>query len=351
MNKYKYVRRYNINYVRSGMILANPVSLPTGAIIAMENTVLDDNIIRRLKTADISYVDLVEQTDEDMGGISDLQRFVYQKHNEITGTVKDIFQQARYFKTIPVEQIAELSDKSIPLLVKTPGVLNILQMIQDKDNYTFNHSVHVAVICGILGRWINYGNTNELVMAGLLHDIGKTQIPLEVLNKPDKLTEPEMQIMKLHTTLGWEMCKDNNQIPKHILRGIIEHHERLDGSGYPHRKSGDDISLFGRIIAIADLYHAMTSNRVYRRAMTPFHVLRELFSEMFGKLDPAMCTLFISNIRETLVGYTVALNDGTQAKVIHIDAKRQVKPVVQTLDGQYIDLESTNLDIVEIITS
>jgi len=348
----QHIRRYNIKYVKPGMQLANPVMSASGAIITTEKTVLTEGMIKRLINSSISYVDVIETRENVVvREMADIQRRVLTKHGEIADSVKNIFQKARYFKTVPVEQMNELAKGSIQSLVDTPGVLNHLQMIQDKDNYTFNHSVNVAVICGIVGKWLKYENMTEIVMTGLMHDFGKTQVPLEILNKPGKLAAPEIQLMQNHTLLGWEMCRHDRRINDCILAGIIQHHERLDGSGYPFGLTGDKISHFGRIVAIADLYDAMTSDRVYRRAMTPFSVLKELFADMFGKLDPATCTLFIDNLRETLIGYSVLLSDGSTAKVIHIDRSRQVKPVVETEDGRYLDLEGTDLEITEVISS
>jgi len=348
----QYIRRYNIKYAKPDMQLANPVVVGSGAIIANEKTILTAGMIKSLINASVSYVDVYETRESVVvRELADIQQHFLTTHGEIADSVKDIFQKARYFKTVPVEQMKELADGSIQSLVDTPGVLNHLQMIQDKDNYTFNHSVNVAVICGIVGKWLKHDNMTEIVMAGLMHDFGKTQIPLEILNKPGKLTEAEMQITQKHTILGWDMCRKDSRLGDSILAGIVEHHERLDGSGYPFGLAGDKISRFGRIVAVADLYDAMTSSRVYRQALTPFSVLKELFADMFGKLDPATCTLFIDNLKESLIGYSVLLSDGREAKVIHIDRNRQSKPVVETADGQYLELEGTNLEIIEVISS
>jgi HD-GYP domain-containing protein (c-di-GMP phosphodiesterase class II) len=347
----RFIRRYNIRYIKPGMELANPVMLASGAIVATEKTVLTESLIRRLLSLGLNYVDIYETRETTVTReAAEMQRRVIAKHGEIANAVKEMFQKARYFKTVSMEQMDELAKGSIQSLVDTPGVLNHLQMIQDKDKYTFNHSVNVAVICGIIGKW-QHDNMSELVMAGLLHDVGKTQVPLEILNKPGKLADAETQIMQKHPLEGLNLCKHDRRVTNGILAGIVQHHERMDGSGYPFGLAADRISKFGRIVAVADMYDAMTSNRVYRRAMTPLSVLKELFADMFGKLDPATCTLFINNLKETLTGYIVLLSDGTEARVIHIDRSRHVKPMVETADGRCINLEGTDLEIVEVISS
>ncbi|MBP2655433.1 MAG: rpfG 3 [Firmicutes bacterium] len=300
----RYVSRYNTRYAKAGMQLANPIISSKGAIIAQENSILTESLIERLVAMGINFVDVFEISQNNAGHQeAEKQKRLFDTHSEITTT-----------------------------------------------SYTFTHSVNVAVICGLIWRWLGNTETSEMVLAGLLHDFGKTQIPLEILNKPDKLSETEMQIMRQHPILGLEMCKNDQRIPECVLAGIIEHHERLDGSGYPFGLTEERISPFGKIVAIADTYDAMTSNRVYRQAVTPFSVLTELFSEMFGKLDAKACTSVIDNLKETLIGYNVRLSDGTIAKVIYIDRSRQFKPLVETENGRYLNLECTEFEIAEVIS-
>jgi len=347
----RYVSRYNTRYAKAGMQLANPIISSKGAIIAQENSILTESLIERLVAMGINFVDVFEISQNNAGHQeAEKQKRLFDTHSEITTTVKNIFDRARYFKTVPLDELNELAASSIKTLLDEPGVINQLSMIQQADSYTFTHSVNVAVICGLIWRWLGNTETSEMVLAGLLHDFGKTQIPLEILNKPDKLSETEMQIMRQHPILGLEMCKNDQRIPECVLAGIIEHHERLDGSGYPFGLTEERISPFGKIVAIADTYDAMTSNRVYRQAVTPFSVLTELFSEMFGKLDAKACTSVIDNLKETLIGYNVRLSDGTIAKVIYIDRSRQFKPLVETENGRYLNLECTEFEIAEVIS-
>jgi len=148
------------------------------------------------------------------------------------------------------------------------------------------------------------------------------------------------------------LIKNTKQLPQMVMLGVWQHHERLDGGGYPFGLSGKDISTYARIVAIADMYDAMTSNRVYQQAVTPFKVLEELFSEMFNKVDPAISITFLDNLKDSLIGYVVRLSDGSEAKVIYLDKNRLTQPVVKVADGQYIDLgKRKDLSIIEVIST
>lgn len=255
--------------------------------------------------------------------------------------IKHCFGTVRYFKEVPLVQMKILVDTMIHRLVDTVGVFYYLQAIPRQDDYTFRHSLNVATISGILGKWIGLPEPeiNDLILTGLLHDIGKTQIPLEILNKPAKLTQKEMELMKNHTVKGYQLLMQAGNITENILCGILQHHEKLDGSGYPLKKKDKKIHIFAKIIAVADIYDAMTSDRVYHKKRTPFEVVEEIQQETFGKLDPMICLTFLNNVRDHFIGTKVILNTGEEAEVIYLGKYLATRPTVCTRDGKFIDLE------------
>lgn len=339
------------------MILGRPVVSEKGKIVLSENIILTEIMIQRLTEWGFNSLHIkeptVESTDNVMSLVSE-QRHFSQKHSEIVKVLKDSFERARYFKEVPLAQMTELADQSIDVMYKTTGVINHLKSIRSTDDYTFRHSVNVGIIAGVLGKWMGLKGTElrEVVMSGLVHDIGKTQVPLDILNKPGKLTRDEQDVMQEHATMGLELIKNTKQYPQPVLLGVWQHHERLDGGGYPFGLSGNEISVNARIVAIADMYDAMTSNRVYQKAVTPFKVVEELFDEMFNKVDPTMSLIFLDNIKDSLIGYMVRLSDGSEARVIYLDKNRLSQPVVKVADGQYIDLgKRKDISIVEVLST
>lgn len=350
-------RHYLISEIFPGMILARPVVSDDRSVLLNENTVLTEAMIGLLVTWGIQSVYIKEMLRESgenvLGFVSERQNFA-RKYAEIISLLKDAFQRARYFKEVPLAQMEELADRTVESLVSATGVVSHLSSVRATDDYTFRHSLNVGVIAGLLAKWLKFRGEvlREIVLAGLLHDIGKTQIPLEVLNKPGRLTAGEMAVMQEHPALGYKLLEESDRLPQSVKYGVLQHHERMDGSGYPAALAGDAIADYARVIAVADMYDAMTSQRVYRGALTPFSVITEVFGEMFARLDPAVAMPFVNHVRDSLVGYMVRLSDGSEARVVYLDKERFAQPVVKLADGAYVDLEKRrDLAIVEVIAS
>ncbi|BBB90917.1 MAG TPA: HD-GYP domain-containing protein [Methylomusa anaerophila] len=329
---------------RPGMKLAASIIKESGQVILAEGTVLTDTFIEKLKLLNLEFVEIAENTAEEAPTpLASVETFdaVY---DDTLQVIDNCFSTMRYFKEVPLMQMKELADTSIDLMADTTGVLSYLQIVRKQDDYTFRHSINVAIISGIVGKWVGMSGEElkDLIFAGLLHDIGKTQIPLEILNKPAKLTPEEMKIMKNHTIKGYKMLLGELGAHESILCGVLQHHEKIDGTGYPFGISGEQIHPFAKIIAVADIYDAMTSDRVYHIKRTPFEVIEEIKQETFGKLDPAICITFLRNILNYFMGAKVLLSDGEEAEIIY--QRNHAYPTVCTRDGKFIDLE-INRDI------
>ena len=343
-----------ITSVKPGDTLARPVIRDDGYVILAENTMLTLGQISRLRNLNIAFVDIWRPNEASAGAPppdpSTPEGFA-SYYDQTIIQLKTAFSRMRFFKEVPAGELEELVAKKINVLINASGVIHHLSAVERKDDYTFHHSINVAIICGVLGKWmgIQGSDLRELVLAGLLHDIGKTQIPLEVLNKPGKLTDSEMAMMRLHTTHGYSLLLNISAISRSIARTVLEHHERCDGSGYPYAIKANDIHLYAKIIAVADTYDAMTSDRVYQSKRTPFQVVETISQEMFAKLEPSICTVFLNNVHEVFLGTTVYLSNGMEAEVVFLGRYSASRPVVRTASGQFIDLETAkDISIVSI---
>jgi HD-GYP domain-containing protein (c-di-GMP phosphodiesterase class II) len=205
------------------------------------------------------------------------------------------------------------------------------------DNYTFMHSLSVAVLSVAAGMELGLSEDQllELSFAGALHDIGKMRIPLAVLNKPGKLDAEEWQLMKRHPRLGMELLTNHGGVATAALQGIYEHHERMDGSGYPHRLPGKQISLFGRIVAVADVYDAMTSDRVYRAGMAPHLAVEQLIGESLTRFDWPIVSAFIRSLVVYPVGSLVVMDNGEVGRVISYRRTVPYRPKVAIIADAY----------------
>lgn len=354
MTTYK-TNSYTLAEILPGMQIGKEVLNASGQVMVSVGTKLTKSMIEGLKCWDIPSVVIrteVIDTPIVLSPTSDLQQKFYDNHNLTTTTLKESFSKIRYLKKVPLQEMKELTENAIVPMMEAVGVINHLQMIHHKDHYTFQHSINVAVICGLLGKWLGYTGIElkDLILAGLLHDVGKTQIPLEILDKPDTLTAAEMEIMQTHTVLGYNLIKDQNELAPGVLYTVLQHHERMDGKGYPFQVTMDDWHQYARIVAVADTYDAMTSERVYHEKMTPFAVVKSMTNEMYDKLDPTICVVFLNNVRNYFIGNRVKLNDGRQAKVVYLGTFMDTRPTVVTQDNEFIDLEKhKNISIIELI--
>ncbi len=236
----------------------------------------------------------------------------------------------------PREKIDALAEECFAL-VRGDARLILFNHDYGIAGYTFRHSVNVALLAALIGQWLGLSEEKlcKLTTAGLLHDLGKMAIPPAILNKRGELTPDEREIVCNHPRKCLEILALQGY-ERELLFGILQHHERIDGSGYPEKLPGRTISLFARIIAVADVYDAMMSNRVYHHGVTPFVVIEQLVKDMAGKLDPLVCAVLLKKSKEQMVGQRVILADGREAVIEEFEEGGFAEPVLQLPDGQRI---------------
>ena len=324
-----------------GMILGTSIIIKEQFYLP-GGTVLDKSLLQRLHKLGIKTV-AIRRPLEVMPKYeltADDKKFIATYHNTSL-TVQHAFEHVRYFQQLPLQKMQEMADESLNNFVQKSNAISLLQLVRCQDEYTFQHSLNVSILAGVIGRWLNYKGEElrQLVLSGLLHDIGKSKIPLPILNKPAALSKTEMFMMQQHTIFGSDLLKTADLSPLVFLTAL-QHHERRDGSGYPFRIPWAQVHIHARIIAIADLYDAMTSNRVYQKKQTPFVVAEVIMQEMFTKLDPSICMIFLENLSNYLLGGTVYLSNGLEAEVVFIDKLSKSRIVVRTNDNNFIHLDN-----------
>ena len=240
--------------------------------------------------------------------------------------------------------ITELIEKMAPLYTSRNTIVELFDMIHQMHSLNdtiYAHCVNVALISRMIGRWLHLEqhDLDILTCSGLLHDIGKLAIPESVLNKPGKLTDEEFALIKAHPKTGYEMLR-NQDVDTRIKQTALMHHERYDGSGYPNRLSSELLSDFAMIVAIADVYDAMTAARSYREPLCPFQVIEKFEQEGFQKYHTKYIYVFLHNIASTYQSNRVMLNDGRGCKIVMLNQNTLSKPIVQFDDGSCVDLSS-----------
>ena len=211
------------------------------------------------------------------------------------------------------------------------------------DDSIYAHSLNVALITGMLGKWLKMSKEDFdlLILAALLHDIGKAKIPPEILNKPGKYTDEEFALVRKHPTLGYEILLQYPQLDNRVKNAALMHHERCDGSGYPQNLKGTEIDDFAQIIAIADVYDAMTAARSYRAPLCPFQVIAAFEKDGLAKYNPKFILTFLEHIASTYQQNRVLLSDGRGANIIMLNKQSLSRPIVQLGDGSCLDLSRT----------
>ncbi len=255
---------------------------------------------------------------------------------------KDTDSLLHYLKTtgvVPAERSRRLS-QNLSNKISVLDAATIIQCVNGRNNvdeYLCTHSTNVALLNGLMAKWLDMPQyeIDLLVTCGLLHDIGKTEIPHDILNAPRKLTEQEFEIIKQHSVYSYEMLLKNTEIDPLVASAARSHHEKMNGSGYPDGLAGEDIPLYARITSISDVYDAMVSSRCYKDAHSPFIVLNELSIGKFSDLDFDLIDHFLDMMPKELEGRSVLLSDGTIATVKHIDRKKFLYPIVER-DGDVV---------------
>lgn len=238
------------------------------------------------------------------------------------------------------EMAANVTNELMSAIFENDAVAVDIGILKVSDEYTFKHSVDVATMAMIIGK--KYGLTDkevrELGIAGLLHDVGKSRIPNELLNKPGALTDKEYELMKQHSLFGFEILKKRNTFSDEILKGVLQHHEKMNGNGYPLGVKADKIHKYARIISVADVYDALVTERPYKNAFSQRDAV-EIIMTMTAEIDIEVMKSFLGSVILYPVDSIVELSNGEKAKVVENSTEYILRPkVVGLKSGKLYDL-------------
>lgn len=354
-------RIISIDDATSGMIVSKDVFTDVGFTLITKYTVLNDKNIVKLKLYQIPTISIKEPLTNVPSSTKSIPKFISTNKKEAFKTftasydhkidsLQNHMLDIGEGKNINISELYSISNDLKNTLNSKSDLFNFLSNLQSTDDCTYTHCVNVSLLCHTIGSWLelNDEELQDLSVAGLLHDIGKTKIDSNLLKKTGKLTDEEFEEIKKHSLYGFRLVEHQN-IPYNIKMAVLMHHERYDGSGYPLHVKNDQINKYAKIVAIADVYDSMTSNRCYRNKLSPFQVIHHLSETGYNQFDTKILMTFLKNIASCYVGNWCRLSTGEEAKITFINKNMLSKPMVQ-IDHVILDLrEEKDVFIEEIL--
>ena len=330
--------------LKKDMIIAKDVDR-NGKVLLKKDMKINEQMIKKLQR--LLLIGNVEVYDpESLIEDLSLEEKKLEEFNKVEDEFKEISSKLqRTFRSIQNEnsecmrEIREFSRRIQDELKPSSVVIKNIVLHGSGSDVVYRHGVNVAALSALIGKWIGYDKTqlNLLVYSAILHDFGKTKISREILNKKSSLTTSEFNTIKTHPALGYKIIKEIPFLDKSVSYGVLMHHEREDGSGYPLGLKGDAIHDFGKLIAIADVFDAINSNREYKRKKAPFEALQIVKNESLGKLNYEYVKVFLEHVVNYYLGEEVILNTGEKCKIIQMNTNDLERPLVLK-DGEFIDL-------------
>lgn len=342
-----------------GMVVAEDILSADMRFILEKGTCLTDAMITRLDLYGVLSVPIKkESTNQDIRNAANQTYSERIKHSpEFIEFKENYLSEVISFKEklnsvitrnapLNVQELVTDALKTIHNFHGRIGIFDMLHNIRVFDDSTFSHCMNVGLICYIFAGWLKLdpAETKLVTACGLLHDIGKLLVSKDILTKPGKLTDQEFSEIKKHPSTGYKLLQAQ-EVDEAICLAALMHHERNDGSGYPLGLTDAKIHKFAKIVAIADVYDAMTSSRVYRGPMCPFTVIEIFEAEGFQKYDVNYILTFLENIVNTYIPNPCRLSDGREGTIIMINKHKLSRPIVKCGE-EYINLaDYTDLHI------
>ncbi len=341
----------DVDYLYDGLVISDDILSFDGKLVLLSaGEILDDHKLMRLKkfnkdnqniyVSEDTYNELIESrtpaqisAPEETTNNNSIEELIGYKQlkTEIKSFMDDIAADGEIdFKC------ANTIKNSVRDKINNVNVADILACINSErpiDEDLERHSLNVGLINAYIGSWLNLSerDIDALIIAGIIHDVGKTKIPTEILDAPRKLTDEEMAIVKKHPVYSYDISKKSPDIRGDVIDAALYHHEKIDGTGYPKGLFGDEIPFFAKITAVSDVYDALISKRSYKSAINPFEIL-EMMREMKLHFDPDIKDIFIYNMPAQFLGSKVIMSNGETGIVRYIFANDLKSPIVE-IDG------------------
>lgn len=325
-----------------------------GMVVTLKDGMkLTDVNITQIVCSNVVAGAFIDTNNSEVRIVSSINEEIKQTAIDNIHTLADNFMNSK--DGVTADDMNAVGNTTEQLIDELSGKKDILINIADikmYDDYTYHHSLSVAVMSIALGieLGLDRRQIHELGVAGLLHDIGKTSVPIEIINKHGPLTDDEYNIVRMHPVYAAEHLKTRHLVSNDCAMGIIGHHERWDGTGYPLKLKGENIHIYARILAVADVYDALTSNRPYRKPAPPNEAIEFIMGGMGTHFDEDVIRAFLRKVAPYPAGSRVNLSDGTKGTVLKNNPAQPLRPLIALDSGEIYDLGETNSRVSVVIT-
>lgn len=351
-----------LSHLKLGDKIGEDVLTPLGGILFQKGKIITPKEIEILQaflvqnivveassTSNKSHEDAADEPVQEMAPLvvaSDL----HDEYDKMLEVLRQVFNSFVAGQGMPVMDIRKQLEKLLEH-VKSYNVLTFIPRRFTERDYLLHNGVTSALTSYLIAQWTGFPQKDwmQLAFAGLLHDIGNVRIDKAILSKPNALSAEEKEEMKRHTVLGYQLLKNVAALNDGVKMAALQHHEKVDGTGYPLGIDATKIHPYAKIVAIADIFHAMTLNKAYRKAASPYLVLEQIQSDAFGKLDPAYVSTFVEKATQFHNGIVVRLSDERIGEIVFTDRTHPTRPWV-SINGTIVNLTvERHLHIKEVL--
>lgn len=327
--------------LEEGMVLAEPIYDNEGKLLLSEGSVLRPVYIQKIIDLGLSVTKILDGECSIMTRVSDFETAVMKDtilkstRNDAKEAVRQCMEKVVVRSQVDMDRLYLVVNQIIDEIFSNEVVTMNLSQLREVDHYIFEHSVNVCILSLITGIYMGFNKVRlvELGIGALLHDIGKILVPQDVLNKPDQLDDDEFGILKLHTMRGYEALKHTKQFSEASLEAILSHHERCDGNGYPMRKTKDNLHVYAKIVSVADVFDAVTADKVYRKKEDPYRAMYYIIDELDTKFDREIVKKFLKVVGYYPLGLYVTLNNGEYGVITKVHKNRPTVRILYDMAG------------------
>ena len=350
------MRAVSVEDLKPGMLLARTIVNSDMVVVLSEDTLLTKAHITRLTFLNIPVVYIkdeyeLNQNYQTVTAIFNRGNAFIKEYESVVQEARSIFAEAGKSGQIPLESTETMVQDKLAPLSKNSGVIDYVYDLNHRASDIYNHSLRVSILAGVIAKWMHFDHAkiSDIILAGFLHDIGKTKFPQRLLDKNvNTLQGEDYEAYIQHTVDGHHILNNVPGLSEGVKLAAMQHHERMDGSGFPFNCNGADIHEYARIIMIADLYDNITTEREGYIKQTPFAAIAQLTRNMFTSLDPTVCVPVLTHIKDAFLGSRVTLNNGEKGTIAAYPNDFAAHPIISISNDEILNLnEHPELMITE----